>query len=100
MRPSMGSVGDAHDDAMRESLFATLERGPPAQRRFTSQAEAKIPVFSFVKGWCNPLRPHSALGYPSPIAYEQHMQKAAIIPRALKPRNRPRQQGNSKRLVV
>ena len=80
VRPSMGSVGDAYDNAMCESFFATLECELLARRRFTSQAEAQIAVFSFVEGWYNPLRLHSSLGYRSPITYEQQMQEAAMAP--------------------
>lgn len=74
VRPSMGSVSDAYDNAMCESFFATLECELLARRRFASQAEARMAVFSFVEGWYNPLRLHSALGYRSPVDYEQHMQ--------------------------
>jgi transposase InsO family protein len=46
------------------------------RRRFASQAEAKIACFSYIEGFYNPVRLHSALGYRSPIAYEQeHPQK-------------------------
>ena len=70
MRPSMGSVGDAYDNAMCESFFATLECELLDRRRFASQAEARMACFSFIEGWYNPVRRHSALGYRSPIAYE------------------------------
>jgi putative transposase len=70
VRPSMGSVGDAYDNAMCESFFATLECELLERRRFASQAEAKMACFSFIEGWYNPVRLHSALGYRSPIAYE------------------------------
>ncbi len=77
VRPSMGSVGDAYDNAMCESFFSTLECELLARRRFASQAEAKIACFSYSEGFYNPVRLHSALGYKSPIAYEQeHSQKA------------------------
>jgi putative transposase len=69
VRPSMGSVGD--DNAMCESFFSTLECELLARRRFASQAEAKIACFSYIEGFYNPVRLHSALGYKSPIAYEQ-----------------------------
>jgi putative transposase len=76
VRPSMGSVGDAYDNAMCESFFSTLECELLARRRFASQAEAKIACFSYIEGFFNPVRLHSALGYRSPIAYEQeHTQK-------------------------
>jgi putative transposase len=71
VRPSMGSVGDAYDNAMCESFFSTLECELLARRRFASQAEAKIACFSYIEGFYNPVRLHSALGYKSPIAYEQ-----------------------------
>ena len=50
VRPSMGSVGDAYDNAMCESFFATLECELLARRRFASQAEARMAVFSFMEG--------------------------------------------------
>jgi putative transposase len=69
----MGSVGDAYDNAMCESFFATLECELLARRRFTSQAEARMAVFSYIEGWYNPARRHSGIGYLSPIAYETQM---------------------------
>lgn len=70
VRPSMGSVGDAYDNAMCESFFATLECELLDRRRFVSQAEARMTCFAFIEGWYNPVRLHSALGYRSPMAYE------------------------------
>jgi putative transposase len=71
VRPSMGSVGDAYDNAMCESFFSTLECELLARRRFVSQAEAKIACFSYIEGFYNPVRLHSALDYKSPVTYEQ-----------------------------
>ena len=62
----MGSVGDAYDNAMCESFFATLECELLNRRRFASQAEARMACFSFIEGWYNPVRLHSALGCRSP----------------------------------
>ena len=70
VRPSMGSVGDAYDNAMCESLFATLECELLNRRRFKTQAEAKMAVFEFIEAFYNPRRRHSALGYMAPDAYE------------------------------
>ena len=75
--PSMGSVGDAYDNAMAESFFATLERELLSRRRFRSQAEAKMAVFEWIEGWYNPHRRHSSLGYRSPVNYERAHQRAA-----------------------
>ena len=73
VRPSMGSVGDAYDNAMCESFFATLECELLERRRFASQAEARVACFSFIEGWYNPVRLHSALGHRSPNRYEKEM---------------------------
>ena len=72
----MGSVGDAYDNAICESFFATLECELLNRRRFASQAEAKMACFSFIEGWYNPVRLQSALGYRSPMAYEAEMEVA------------------------
>ena len=71
VRPSMGSVGDAYDNAMCESFFATLECELLDRRKFATKAEARMAVFEFIEGWYNPGRRHSALGYLSPIDYER-----------------------------
>ncbi len=71
MRPSTGSVGDAYDNAMCESFFATLERELIDRHRFRSRTEARMAVFQFIEGFYNPSRRHSALGYLSPIEYER-----------------------------
>jgi putative transposase len=69
--PSMGSVGDAYDNAVAESFFASLERELLNRRNFKSQAEAKMAIFEWIEGWYNPHRRHSSLGYRSPVNYER-----------------------------
>lgn len=71
VRPSTGTVGDAYDNAMCESFFATLECELLDRNRFRSHSEARIAVFHFIEGFYNPSRRHSALGYLSPIEYER-----------------------------
>ena len=71
VRPSMGSVGDCFDNAMCESFFATLECELLERRKFKTQAEARLAIFEFVEGWYNSRRRHSALGYLSPVEFEQ-----------------------------
>lgn len=48
MKPSMGSVGDAYDNAMCESFFATLERELLDRRRFKTHAEAEMAISDFI----------------------------------------------------
>ena len=74
VRPSMGSVGDAYDNAMCESFFSTLECELLMRHRFKSPSEARPVVFEYVEGWYNRQRRHSALDYVSPVVYEaQHL---------------------------
>ena len=71
VRPSMGSVGDAYDNAMAESFFATLECELIDRRVWKTQTEARLAVFTWIEGWYNPRRLHSALGYMSPNNFER-----------------------------
>jgi len=71
VRPSMGTVGDAYDNAMCESFFATLERELLARRRFETKAQARMAIFEFIEGWYNPVRRHTRLGRISPIEFER-----------------------------
>jgi len=82
VRPSMGSVGDACDNAMCESFFATLECELLDRRKFPTKAEARMAIFGFIEGWYNPGRRHSALGYRSPINYERQVLERLEISRA------------------
>ena len=63
VRPSTGSVGDAYDNALCESFFATLECELLERRSFRSHAEARMAIFEFLEGFYNRRRRHSALGY-------------------------------------
>jgi putative transposase len=50
VRPSMGSVGDASDNALCESFFATLECELLDRQRFRTQIDARLAVFDFIEG--------------------------------------------------
>src|SRR5262250_3566181 len=78
VRPSMGSVGDAYDNAMAESFFATLECELLDRRRFKTQTEARMAVFEFIEGFYNPRRRHSSLAYLSPVDPGAHHAAAAL----------------------
>jgi putative transposase len=71
VRPSMGSVGDAYDNAMAESFFATFECELLDRQRFQTPVEAASVVFEWIEGWYNSHRRHSALGYLSPNDFER-----------------------------
>jgi putative transposase len=71
VRPSMGSVGDAYDNAMCESFFATLECELLDREHFRTPVDARLAVFDFIEGWYNPRRRHSSLDYLSPMIFER-----------------------------
>ena len=71
VRPSMGSVGDAYDNAMAESFFASLECELIARRSWKTMTEARLAVFTWIESWYNPRRRHSGLGYLSPVNFER-----------------------------
>ena len=77
VRPSMGTVGDAYDNALCESFFASLECELLNRRAFRTQAEARMAVFRYIEGWYNPHRRHSSLDYQSPMNYERKHRVAA-----------------------
>jgi putative transposase len=85
IRPSMGSVGDAYDNAVTESFFATLECELLQQQPFPTILQARMAVFSWIEGWYNPHRRHSTLDYRSPIDYERSLTATPAIPVPAKP---------------
>lgn len=85
VRPSMGTVGDAFDNAMAESFFASLECELIDRKTFKTRTEARLKVFTWIEGWYNPRR-YSALGYLSPINFER---RSTSIPESDIQRNEP-----------
>jgi putative transposase len=67
---SMGSVGDALDNAVAESFFASLQVELLDRRTWDSRHQLAQGIFAWVEAWYNPRRRHSALGYLSPIQFE------------------------------
>jgi putative transposase len=75
---SMGSVGDAYDNAMVESFFATIKTELLDRRSWPTRHETRLAIYEYIEGWYNPRRRHSALGYLSPADYERiHREETA-----------------------
>ena len=73
VRPSMGTVGDAYDNAMAESFFASLECELIDRRSWKSKTEARHAVFAWIEAWYNPHRRHSGIGQQSPNNFERRL---------------------------
>ncbi len=83
VRPSMGTVGDAYDNAMAESFFASLECELINRRSFQTKTEARLAVFTWIESWYNPRRRHSGIGQQSPINFERsQMEKTDLRTKA------------------
>jgi putative transposase len=74
---SMGSVGDALDNAVAESFFASLQCELLDRHTWPTRAELARAMFHWIEAFYNPLRRHSTLGYLSPVDYENTTAPAA-----------------------
>jgi putative transposase len=68
---SMSRRGDCWDNAPMESFFASLKKELVHQENYPTRAEARASVFEYIEVFYNRVRRHSALGYLSPVEYEQ-----------------------------
>ena len=80
VRPSMGSVGDAYDNAMAKSFLASLECELIDRCSWKSFAEVRMAIFTWIEGWYTPRRRHSGIGQKSPINFEYELQDKANAP--------------------
>lgn len=67
--PSMSRAANPYDNAMAESFMATFKTECFEQIPAT-HSEAKLRVFDYLETFYNPKRLHSALGYQSPVEFE------------------------------
>ena len=68
---SMGSIGDAYDNAMIESFWGSMQLELLDRQKWTSRQQLANAIFDWIERFYNPTRRHSQLGYKSPINYEQ-----------------------------
>ncbi|MEU8252306.1 IS3 family transposase [Nonomuraea sp. NPDC048916] len=71
VRPSTGRTGTCFDNAITESFFASLECELIDRRTFRTRSEAERALFSYIEGFYNLRRRHSANGQLSPAEYER-----------------------------
>jgi putative transposase len=68
---SMGSRGDAYDNALAESFMSTIKTELIKRRTWKTQDQARLAVFQYIETFYNPLRRHSSLDMHSPNQYEK-----------------------------
>lgn len=76
---SMGTVGDALDNAVAESFFATLQTELLDRHRWGSRRQLAQAIFEWIEVFYNQQRRHSTLGMRTPLTYakEPHAAPAA-----------------------
>ena len=67
---SMSRKANCYDNAHMESSWATLKTECGGQTPYPTRAHAQLAVFSYVHTFYNRVRLHSALGYQSPVDFE------------------------------
>ena len=79
IRRSAGRTGICWDNALAESVFASLKKEVIYRSSWPTKASARQAIFAWIEGWYNSRRIHSALGGSTPISYEQsHHHQAAL----------------------
>ena len=72
----MSRRGDCWDNAPRESLWGSLKRARTHGRGFETLQQAQTEVMDWL-AFCNATRPHSTLGYLSPMKDKKNWLAAA-----------------------
>ena len=71
IRPSISRKGNCWDNAAMESFFSRLKVESVYVDQPTTKQETYSLVFEYIELFYNRVRSHSAIGYKSPIEYEQ-----------------------------
>jgi transposase InsO family protein len=71
---SMSRKGNCYDNAAMESFWATLKAECFGTTIPATRAQAHLMVFDYIETFYNPVRLHSALGFHSPVDFEQSIQ--------------------------
>ena len=70
IRVSMSGKGDCWDNAMMESLWATLKTELVHHERYATREQGRASIFEYIEVFYNRQRLHSSLGYVSPESFE------------------------------
>jgi putative transposase len=73
LQASMGTVGDALDNASAESFFATLQTELLDRQTWSSRIHLSRAIFDYIEAFYNRIRRHSSLGYLSPVEFERKL---------------------------
>ncbi|MBO0791390.1 MAG: transposase [Ktedonobacteraceae bacterium] len=75
IQASMSRKGNCWDNVPVESFFGTLKTECAPASRYENHTAARSALFDYIETFYNRKRRHSALGYLSPLAFEQRTRK-------------------------
>ncbi|ADP84443.1 IS3 family transposase [Pseudofrankia inefficax] len=68
--PSLGTVGDAYDNAVAEAFWGRMQTELLNRQRWNTRVELANAIFEYIEGFCNRRRRHSALHWQTPLQFE------------------------------
>ena len=68
---STGSRGDAYDNAVAQTFFATLKKEVVSGRSWMSRLELHSAVLEYIDAFYNRQRRHCGLKFSAPVTYQQ-----------------------------
>lgn len=71
---SLGSVGDAYDNAVVESFWGRMQTELLDTKKWKTRIELSTAMFDYIEFY-NQTRRHSSLGYLSPVEFERRQRK-------------------------
>jgi putative transposase len=77
---SMGATGEPHDNAVTESVMATIKKECVHRYRFKTKDEARFAIFTYIEVFYNRDRRHSSLGNLSPAEFEKRLKQRRAAP--------------------
>jgi len=73
LEASMSRAGNCYDNAAMESFWGKLKTELVYRQTFATRQEARLAIFEYVEVFYNRVRLHSALGFKSPVDFEQQL---------------------------
>lgn len=70
IKASMSGKGNCYDNAITETFFHTLKTELVYFENYQTREEARLSIFEYIEVFYNRKRRHSAIGYESPVDFE------------------------------
>ena len=75
---SMSRKGEPHDNAVAENFFSCLKCELVYLTSYATRRQAQNSIFRYIEGFYNPVRPHSSIGWLSPMEYARQLKRQNV----------------------